>query len=121
MAALEGAGDSCEAVLGDFVTSPGWVPGLDSLGARGRNQRGDPGSARVAAPPWDVTAYIVARCQELGMRLSGVPLEGICGVQRLGSRAGSDVEAGRCTWPEWLLMKQNFSEGFQGPVRAAAN
>lgn len=71
MAALEGAGDSCEAVLGDFVTSPGWVPGLDSLGARGRNQRGDPGSARVAASPWDVTAYIVARCQELGMSLPG--------------------------------------------------
>lgn len=38
-----------------------------------------------------------------------------------GSTAGLDVEAGRCMWPEWLLMKQNFLEGFQGPDRAAAN
>lgn len=59
------------AVLGDFVTCPGWVPGLDSLGARGRNKRGDTGSAGVAAPPWEVTAYIVARCQDLGMSLPG--------------------------------------------------
>lgn len=38
VAALEGIGGNCEAVLGDFVTSPGWVLGLKSLGARGMHQ-----------------------------------------------------------------------------------
>lgn len=50
-----------------------------------------------------------------------VPLEGVCGVHRLGIRTGSDMEAVRYKWPRWLLMKQNFSEDFQGPVRAAAD
>lgn len=49
-----------------------------------------------------------------------VHLVGVCSVQRLGIGAGSEVEAGSCKWPKWLLMKQNFSEGFQGPVRAVA-
>lgn len=67
---------------------------------------------QCGCPPWESTAHVVARCQELGMSLPGemtlVPLEGVSAVQRLGIRAGSDEEAGGCKRPEWLLMKQNF-------------
>lgn len=38
VAALEGTGGNHEAVLSDFITGPGWVPGLKSLGARGMHQ-----------------------------------------------------------------------------------
>lgn len=41
----------CEAVLGDFVTSPGGVPGVKSLGARGRHRRGGPGGATSSDVP----------------------------------------------------------------------
>lgn len=51
VAALEGTGGKCEAVLGDFVTSPDGVPGLKSLGARGRHQRGGPGGATSSDVP----------------------------------------------------------------------
>lgn len=109
MAALKGTGGNCEAVLGGFVTSPGWAPGLDSLGARGRNQRGDPGSATSSDVPsvWlpSLGQHSPCSCKVPGTwHLSGemtlVPLEGVSGVQRLGIRAGSDEEAGGCKRPE---------------------
>lgn len=78
----------------------------------------------MAALPWDIIAH-TSSIQGLWITLPGemtlVRLVGACSMQRLGIGAGSEVEAGSCKWPKWLLMKQNFSKGFQGPVRAVAS